>query len=207
MMNRTRPEYGGFLPLELNEGREFFHDYTSCLRRFNSIKAALYHLLENISISRVYIPYYYCPTTIAAIKSTGVTVCFYHINNQLLPEEIPDEADSAVLLVNYFGVRTEEIRKLTVSFRNAVVITDNAHAFFAEPVIGDGIYQLYSAKKFFGVPDGAYLLGKGVLPENEPPGYSHEYADYLLLTYEAGTNASYQKKKSAYYELTGTCPL
>ena len=102
-----------------------------------------------------------------------------------------------MLLVNYFGVRSEECKSLTERFKKAAVIVDNAHAFFSEPITGDGIFQVYSAKKFFGIPDGAYLIGKEVPSQKEAPGYSYEYADYLLLTYEAGTNAAYQKKKAA----------
>lgn len=197
MVTRTKAEYGGFLPLELNDGQEYYNDYSDVLSRYNSIKSAMFFLLENISIKRIYIPYYYCPTTIKAIKSTGINVSFYHIKNDLLPDYLPDEENSAVLLVNYFGVITQEVKKIAVGFKNAIVIIDNAHAFFSEPIISNNIYQLYSAKKFFGVPDGAYLIGKGVRSENQAPGHSYEYADYLLLTYEVGTNASYKKKKSA----------
>ena len=197
MITRTRAEYGGFLPLELNEGQEYFKDYSGCLRRYNSVKAALYYLIDSVPIKHIYIPYYYCPTTTQAIKNTGIDVSFYHITPDLLPEELPYEADSAVLLVNYFGVRSEKINSLASCFSKAVVVVDNAHAFFTDPFIAKGIYQLYSAKKFFGIPDGAYLIGEGVSAQQEPPGYSYEYADYLLLTYEAGTNAAYGKKKSA----------
>lgn len=197
MIARTRAEYGGFLPLELNEGQEYFSRYADCLRRYNSIKAALYYLIDVLSISRIYIPYYYCPTTTLAIKSTGVDVAFYHISRDLLPENLSDEEGSAVLLVNYFGVRSEEIKSLTERFKKATVIVDNAHAFFSAPIMRDGVCQVYSAKKFFGIPDGAYLIGQTVSPQKEAAGNSHGYADYLLLTYEAGTNAAYQKKKAA----------
>ena len=71
MTNRTKDAYGGFLPLELNEGQEFFTDYTDYLRRYNSVKAGLYYLLEIISVKKIYLPYYYCPTTTDAIKSTS----------------------------------------------------------------------------------------------------------------------------------------
>lgn len=197
MINRPKAEYGGFLPLELNDGQEHFIKYKDFLRRYNSIKAALYYLIETLPVRRIYIPYYYCPTTTDAIKCTGIDVSFYHINDDLLPEELPDESGSAVLLVNYFGVRSGELRKLTDNFRNSVVIADNAHSFFSEPVMRDGIYQVYSAKKFFGVPDGAYLVGSSVAPAGETTGYSHNYAGFLLTSYEAGTNAAYSMKKAA----------
>ena len=197
MISRSKPEYGGFLPLELNEKQEFFEDYKANLRRFNSIKAALYFLIGSLRVKKIYIPYYYCPTTIRAIKNTGIDVIFYHITPDLLPEPLPDDPDIAVLLVNYFGVITEDLNRLASGYHNAVVVIDNAHSFFSAPVMRERLYQVYSAKKFFGVPDGAYLIGKEITYEDSVMGNSYEYADYLLLTYESGTNAAYKLKKSA----------
>lgn len=42
---RTKNEYGGFLPLELNPGNEYFVEYEDMLCRFNSVKAALNYLI------------------------------------------------------------------------------------------------------------------------------------------------------------------
>lgn len=194
-MQRTKAEYGGFLPLELNPGEEFFGSYENSLCRFNSVKAALDFLINRLGLKRIYIPYYYCPSTTEAIRKTGIEVRFYHIDETLTPIDLPDESQSMVLLVDYFGVCSNHISELAVKFRSAEVIIDRAHAFYAEPVMDEHIHNVYSAKKFFGIPDGAYLISKAVIPCVESPVEACGYAEYLLATYEMGTNAAYQMKK------------
>lgn len=196
-LKRTKYEYGGFLPLELNPGREYFERYEPYLGRFNSAKAGIDCLIKRIGKKKIYVPYYYCPSTTAAIKRTEIEVCFYHINENFEPEGIEDEADSIILIVDYFGVCSESVSAFSETIKNADLIIDRAHNFFEEPIKGDNIHNLYSAKKFFGVPDGAYVVSNAVIPNVEVLSDSYEYADYLLLTYEEGTNAAYEKKKSA----------
>ncbi len=192
---KDKREYGGFLPLELNPGTEFFSRYEPYLKRFNCVKAALDYLIQKTGKENIYIPYYYCPSTSEAIKKTGINVLFYHLNNNLLPLNIPDKANCIVLLVDYFGVRGKEVRKLASTFRNSEVIIDWAHAFFDNPIKIDRIYNIYSAKKFFGIPDGAYLVSNSVMSTMEALSESCDFADYLLLSYEKGTNAAYIRKK------------
>lgn len=191
-----KKEYGGFLPLELNPGKEYFADYEQWLGRFNSVKAALDFLIGKLGLAKIYIPYYYCPSTTDAIKNMCTAVCFYHIDNELMPVDLLDENGSMVLLVDYFGVCTDRIVQLAHSFQNAEVILDRAHSFYSEPIIGERIHNVYSAKKFFGIPDGAYLISKTIISSNlESPINAYEYSNYLIRTYEEGTNAAYQMKK------------
>ena len=68
---------------------------------------------------------------------------------------------------------------------------------FSDPVMKDGVYLLYSAKKFFGIPDGAYLIGKNIISDEYTAGTSINYSHFLLVSYEAGTNAAYQMKKDS----------
>lgn len=192
-----KPEYGGFLPLELNNTGEMFGKHEPHVKRFNSVKAAFQYLTDNQVVKEMYIPYYYCPSTIDAIVRMGIKVHFYHIGNDLLPADVEDKEGIAFMPVNYFGVRTEEINLLAKKFRNAVVLIDRAHAFFDEPVFGDRVYNVYSAKKFFGIPDGAYLVGKDIQESKKTFSLSSEYSGYLLTTYEEGTNKTYQMKKQS----------
>lgn len=196
-IRRSKLEYGGFLPLELNPGNEYFTQYEPYLRRFNSAKAGIDYLIKRIGKKKIHIPYYYCPSTTDAIKRTGIDISFYHVNENMEPEHIDDDADSIILIVDYFGVCKERINAFSATIKAADLIIDSAHDFFAEPIKGDNIHNLYSAKKFFGVPDGAYVVSNIVIPDVEALSDSYEYADYLLLTYENGTNAAYEKKKNA----------
>lgn len=196
-MGRTRSEYGGFLPLELNHGKELFEKYEKVMCRFNSVKASISYLLDKINCNKIYIPYYYCPSTSDAIKQTGIDICYYHVDDNLMPINIPDEECSCVLLVDYFGVRSEQIDVLVQIYKCAEVIVDRAHSFYAEPIIEKHVHNVYSAKKFFGVPDGSYLISMNTGDLTQVPTESYSYAGYLTKAYEEGTNAAYMMKKEA----------
>lgn len=192
---QRKKEYGGFLPLELNPGKEYFEKYEGHLGRLNTVKTSIDLLIRGLDCDKIYIPYYYCPTTTEAIKKTGVDVVFYHIDSSLMPIDLPDEASSIILLVDYFGVCGERIKKYAGSIKNAEVIMDFAHSFFEEPIMEDHRHNVYSAKKFFGIPDGSYLISKTIKIEDEELSYAGSYTEYLLKTYEEGTNAAYRMKK------------
>lgn len=181
--------------MELNPGEEYFEKYEPYISRFNSVKAALDNVIRRLGIGKIYIPYYYCPSTIEVIKKTGIDVRFYHIGIDLMPVELPDENNSIVLLVDYFGIKSEQVNRQAYSFCNAEVIIDRAHGFFNKPIIAEQVHNLYSAKKFFGVPDGAYLVSKVAMQGRVTPTKANGYAGYLLTAYEEGTNAVYEKKR------------
>ena len=62
--------------------------------------------------------------------------------------------DEYLYVVNYYGQLTKR-KVLELKHRFAQIILDNTQAFFQKPL--DGIDTIYSCRKFFGVPDGAYL--------------------------------------------------
>lgn len=196
MYEKKKDTYGGFLPLELNPGTEWFSEYKEQLRRFNTVKAALDHVINRIQVKQIYIPFYYCPSTIQAVINTGIEVDFYHIDEKLLPVYLPDVEECAVLLVDYFGIMSEKIKELALSFSKSMVIIDSAHSFFSEPVWKNTVYNIYSAKKYFGVPDGAYLLGNDIQSTDEQFEYAADYSYYLFSAYEQGTNSAYAEKKA-----------
>ncbi len=143
----------------------------------------------------MYLPVYYCPSTTEALVRTGLRIRYYHVGENLLPEAIPDHDGTAVLLVDYFGVLDDEIKAFAMSFQRASVLLDLAHAFFCPPLLRKNVYNVYSARKYFGVPDGAYLICEAPLGEAEPGIAAGTNAHYLLKAYEEGTNAAYVDKK------------
>lgn len=191
---RKKIEYGGFLPLELNPGVEYFARFEDYLFRFNTVKSSLHKIINALGCSRIYIPYYYCPSTTDFLQNENVCVCFYHINEELLPVNVPDEQDSIVLLVDYFGVCGERVKEYSSRFKNAEVVIDFAHDFFEKPILNNHRHNIYSAKKFFGVPDGSYLVSMDIEPDSEALSYASSYSEYLIKTYEEGTNSAYTMK-------------
>lgn len=201
MRYERKSEYGGYLPLELNSGTEMFERYSKCLRRFNSVKASFRYIIEQEKPLKIMIPYYYCPSTTEALKQSGADISFYHISSDLCPEKISDKKENLIFLVDYFGVKTKDISRIAKQYEKATVIIDYAHSFFSEPIFQKNIYNVYSARKFFGVPDGSYVVAEDIsISTSESTSElvnSCAYAGYLLKAYECGVNAAYHEKKAA----------
>ena len=196
MMERTQREYGGFLPLELNKGKEYYQYANTQMQRFNCAKAAVDNVLGYIDTYKIYVPYYLCPNVCKEIEHHNIEVCYYYINNNLLPELLPDEQGICIYLVNYFGVMDKAIAEYARNFEKAWVIIDNCHSFFEKPIMGKRFFNVYSCKKFFGVPDGAYLIGEDIAVGDTKEVYADEKAGYLLECLEHGTNYCYARKKN-----------
>ncbi len=179
-------EYGGYLPLELPQGRKEYYQHN--LLRLNSGRYAILTAVKQGHYNKVYLPYYICETVIHTLDKAGVNYEFYHINRDFYPELNSIGQDEVLLWVNYFGVfGPAKAKKIVEKYKN--VILDNTEAFFAEPI--QEVYNVYSCKKFIGVSDGAYLIGTRVQNETFAKDNSFCRAIFLLKAYEEGTNAAY----------------
>ena len=69
------------------------------------------------------------------------------------------------------------------------LIVDNAQAFFAEPL--EGIDTFYSARKFFGVADGAYLYTDAQLDMEFEQDQCYQRISHLLIRADIGAEAGY----------------
>jgi hypothetical protein len=93
--------------------------------------------------------------------------------------------DEVLVYPNYFGLKDLFIRGL--ARRTQSVIVDDAQAFFS-PRVGT-FDTFYSARKFFGVPDGAYAYGGGT--QSLEPDQSSERAAHLLIRHDVSAPAGY----------------
>ena len=73
-----------------------------------------------------------------------------------------------------------------LSEKYAHPIIDCAQAFFCSPI--ENALMVYSCRKFVGVPDGAYVVGKNahLYIDEYPQGYSSDTADFLFKRIEYG---------------------
>lgn len=196
-------QFGGYFELELNRGREY-HDY--CLR-LNSGRNALEYILKKRKYTKVHIPYYTCEVMLQPLRRAGVRHEFYPIDEWLLPIFDYDKLEprEAVVITNYFGLLDESVSSLAASYRD--VIVDNSQAFFARPP--QGCDTFYSPRKFFGIPDGAYLYlaaggGEDELYESLPQDISYERFDHLLMRADNQLEIGYQefcRQKSVFADL------
>lgn len=144
---------GGYLKSDLlkKKVKPYFSSTLFC-----NARTCLSVILDNLSISKLYIPSYICNSLIDVIRKKNVAYEVYTIDLKFFPTE-NFELDSSefFLYVNYFGVCSINIRKLNNIYGKQLVI-DNSMAFFAN---NNEYICFNSARKFFGVPDGAYISG------------------------------------------------
>ncbi len=182
-------EIGSFLELDIKQSGEFYSGSEN-IARLNSARSGIYHALRLYGCSIIYLPHYLCPSVNLFLSRKGIEIRRYHINNQFEPQIDFSEEGAAVLIVNYFGILSaSKLLSLVRKFER--VIIDNCPSFYTEPV--EGCYSVYSTRKFFGVPDGCYVIGANA--ERFTEEYSHDYssdtASFLLRRHEIGCSASY----------------
>ena len=192
---RTKKEYGGFLPLELNLGgkHSYFHKCSNLLA-FNTVKAALPLISRNIGIRTLLAPYYLCPNVIKELEKSFYKVEFYYLEDNLLPK-IGNLKGKTVYLTNYFGIMDKTIQKYVADNKETTFLIDSAHSFYSSPIMRENVFNLYSCKKFFGVPDGGYLISKRKIEQIYKQYISSHISGYLIKSLEEGTNSCYHEKK------------
>lgn len=182
-------EIGSFLELEINPLGEYYTG-NQHVARLNSARCGIYHSLRLYNCSTIYLPYYLCPSVSAFLTKKGIEIKKYNINNHFEPQISSIEFDAAILIVNYFGILSEDtLIRIKRNFNK--VIIDNCPSFFSEPL--DGCYNVYSTRKFFGVPDGCYVIGENAekYTEEYEQDYSADTSAFLLKRLEIGCNAAY----------------
>lgn len=143
-------EIGGYFEIEKLIDKPF---HNNCLK-INSGRSALKYLIKAKNITKIHIPYYLCNSVKDYIVSTGVEIKYYHVNEKFQINDESIDVLDYIYVVNYYGQLTEKyINKIRDKYKN--VIFDNTHSFFSSPPLGMDV--IYSCRKFFGVPDGAYL--------------------------------------------------
>lgn len=182
---------GGYFSLELNEGRERH----SLAIHLNAGRYALEYILKARKYRKVYLPYYICDSVLEPIKRQHVEYEFYHINEQLEPAtELYPKDDEAVLYVNYFGLKNRRAGTFCYAYRNTIL--DQTQAFYSDPgnEYNDPSIQcdtFYSCRKFFGVPDGAYLYTNCLLSEELPQDESYDRMTFLTKRIDQSAQDAY----------------
>lgn len=176
---------GGYFSLELRQG-EHYHKGAVAL---NSARNGFEYILLARKYRKAYIPYYTCEVMLQPLHKHGVAFEFYHIDESLEPIELPSlKQDEAFLYTNYYALKQNCIKRLAERY-GARLIVDNAQAFYAPHL--DGIDTIYSARKFFGVPDGGFLYTDCLLSRNFVKDVSYDRCNHLLKRIDMGAEAAY----------------
>lgn len=177
-------EIGSFLELQFEKGCEYYN-YNINVARVNSGRAAIWHALRILECDCVWVPYYQCDTVRDFLLKHNIVVKYYHIDGNFNPVNLIPGVNEAVIIVNYFGIMSRD-RLLSLGEKYDKVIIDNSQAFFTEPI--EGCMNVYSARKFIGVSDGAYVIGTGAekYTEEYPQCFSSDTSLFLLQRIEYG---------------------
>lgn len=180
---------GGYFELEVPRGKHY-HDHAL---RLNTARNCFEYVLLARHYRKVYFPYYTCEVMLEPINKLGIDYEFYHINELLEPTSFPDlEANEAFLYTNYFGLKQSCVKRLADVYGNRLIV-DNAQAFYADPL--SGIDTFYSARKFFGLGDGAYLYTDNYLLQDFEQDISFDRMSHLLKRLDLGAEAGYHDFK------------
>lgn len=187
-------EIGSFLELQLPKGRELYKGDIN-IARLNTGRMGLWHAFRVTRCKRIWLPVYQCDSIRKTFEHKGVEMCFYHQDEHFNPIDIDAVEGDAVLLVNYFGVMSKQrMTELAKSFKHPII--DCAQAFFCKPI--EDALMVYSCRKFIGVPDGAYVIGKEAhrfIGEYQQS-YSSDTSAFLLLRIEYGCEGKGYESRS-----------
>lgn len=177
-------DIGGYFGLEQLISNEYYKD----LIPLNIGRNALLYLLKAKKTRKLYIPHYLCDSVSDMCIKNGYDFEYYRVNAEFMPVfNKPLVDDECLYVVNYYGQLTDE-KVLDLKRQFGQIILDNTHAFFQKPL--EGIDTIYSCRKFFGVPDGAYLSTDVQIDEELELDVSKERMAHILGRYE-GTASEY----------------
>ena len=176
---------GGYFSLELPYGEEYHKNAI----RLNTGRNCLEYILKTRGYKKVYLPYYTCEVVLEPFEKLGIPYEFYHVDINF---EIRDcftlKADEALLYVNYYGLKQRYVEQLAEKTGERLIV-DNTQAFYAKPMAG--IDTFYTCRKFFGVPDGAYLYTEKMLDEELEQDISYDRMTFLNKRIDLGAEAAY----------------
>lgn len=176
---------GGYFELECMDN-QFYHSNAILL---NSGRNALRYIIKVNKIKKLNVPAYTCKEVIESIKSEDCVIQFYNLNESFLPIE-SFRTNEFVLYTNYFGVNNNNIKILEQKYSNLII--DNSQSFYSPC---NGLVSFYSPRKFFGLPDGGFILGNKkanlILDED----HSFERCAHLLMRWDKGPEYAYSKFK------------
>ena len=178
---------GGYFELEeLGNQRNLFHQNALPL---NTGRNAFEYILRANQYQKVFIPYYSCNVLFEPIIKLKLEIEYYSLDENLEPVfdyTIIQEKD-AFLYINYFGLKDSFITSHSFLIPNLII--DNSQSFYSMPQ--PNIDTFYSVRKFFGVPDGAYVYSNKHLNNHLDLDVSENRISYLLKRRNISAEAGY----------------
>lgn len=183
-------EIGGYFGLEQLKSNEYYKE----LIPLNNGRNALLYILKAKGIKKLYIPYYLCNSISDMLTENGYDFEYYNLDSEFMPIFNKTLADNEYLyLVNYYG-QLKNDKVVYFKHKYIQIILDNTQAFYQKPI--KRIDTIYSCRKFFGVPDGAYLSSQVKIKDKLSHDISKERMSHLLGRYEGIASEYYNDFQS-----------
>ena len=180
-------EIGGYIEFESYHGT-LFHEGALSL---NCGRNCLAYLIEACGIKRIKLPYFLCSSVKDVCARYGVDTTFYHIDSAFRPVgDLANADDEWLYIVNYYGQLTND-EAAAYKQKFGRVIFDNAQSYFLPHV--KNVDTIYTCRKFFGVPDGAFLYTDKRLDVELPADESFERIHYIMGRYERNAGEFYKE--------------
>jgi len=166
---------GGFLPLETAHGPATAAYHVRAVP-LASGRACWHAVLRACRPNRVRVPFYICDAVLQPLAALAIPFDFYALDAAFRPAaDGRTRPGQLTLVVNYFGVQSTFVDARAHDDERVVV--DDTQAFFR--VGGHDRRSFNSARKFFGVPDGAFLYGVDLDVDALPPSETGD-CDHLV---------------------------
>jgi hypothetical protein len=176
---------GGYIALQFPKKATYYPQ----LIELNTARNSFEYLLKVNHYTAVFLPYYTCEVMLEPIKRLGITYFFYTIDKNLDPIiDFKIGETECFLYTNYFGIKCATVEKLSKKINNLII--DNSQAFFVKPL--PKIDTIYSCRKFFGVPDGAYLQSNKLMIASLEKDISFNRMLHLLKSIDVNIEFGYQ---------------
>ena len=178
-------EIGGYFQLDQLIDKPYHEN----LVELNTGRNSLLYLVEAKKISKVYLPYFLCNSMSDMLGKYGINFEYYHIGKDFLPvfEEKLKE-DEYLYIVNYYGQIADDVIRMFKE-KHSNIILDNTQSFFQKSF--SDIDTIYSCRKYFGVPDGAYLSTDVALNEILEEDKSSSRMKHILGRFEGQASDYY----------------
>lgn len=180
--------FGGYIELEDCGG----HPYHRNAIALDSARSCLAYLVELREIRSIAIPDLMCDVVAETLERRGVEYRRYKIGAEFEPILDFDLMDGEWLyLSDYFGRLSDDTVQEALQKSRGRLVIDEVQGFFRAP--WSNIDTFYTCRKYFGVPDGAYLVtrdGSSLIREL-PECHSINRMSHILGRCEMGPSAYY----------------
>jgi hypothetical protein len=148
---------GGFLELETR--RDSHETWHAAALALTSGRSCLRAILELNRPRHAFVPFYICDSALEPFRRLDIPTEFYGLTRSLEADRSDWPSEAVVVVVNYFDLTNQHVDVVSRTLGTRAIV-DDTQAFFRRG--RPGSFSFNSARKFFGVPDGAFAYGPGL---------------------------------------------